>query len=111
MDSFRGLVTRMLGVINRRRFILSVPFWLARIQGSIFDGLKFISAGLLPTPFTRDQVAQLSQDNVVSEDARSFKDMGITPTAMDAEIADYLEPFRPYGQYDRITSSARDLRS
>ena len=111
VETFAELMHRMLGVINRRRMILPVPFWIARIMGSVASGVSFLSAGLITPPITKDQVILLQSDNVVSDGAKGLKDLGITPTAMAAEIADYLEPFRPYGQYDRITSSARDLRS
>ena len=111
VDTFRGLMQRMLGVINRRRLIVVVPFFVARLQGAVFDAIRFISAGLIPTPLTKDQVILLERDNVVSDGAKGFAELGITPTAMAAEIGEYLEPFRPYGQYDRITASAKDMRS
>jgi NADH dehydrogenase len=47
----------------------------------------------------------------VSDGARGFADIGITPTAMMAVLPDYLWRFRPSGQYDVIKESARNLRS
>lgn len=111
VESFRGLLRRMLGIIRRNRPIIAVPFWLARIQGSVFDTLAFVSAGLISPPVTRDQVELLGSDNVVSDGALGLADLGIQPTAMASELEDYLYPYRPYGQYARITASARDLKS
>ena len=59
---------------------------------------------------TRDQVKNLRKDNVVADGARGFAELGITPTAMDAVLPDYLWRFRPSGQYDAIKASARNLR-
>ena len=61
-------------------------------------------------PVTRDQVANLAVDNVVSDGAKGFADLGITPTAMMAVLPDYLWRFRPSGQYDAIKESAKNLR-
>ncbi|NNU79387.1 complex I NDUFA9 subunit family protein [Halovulum dunhuangense] len=108
--TFRGLMDRMLGVIRRRRLVLAVPFGIAKFQGRVFDILSRASGGLIPAPVTYDQVLLLERDNVVSPDARGFGDLGLSPTAMNSELADYLTPYRPYGQYARITDSAKDLR-
>lgn len=111
VDTFAGLMDRMLNVIRRRRLVVSVPQPIARLMGGTFGFLHRISGGLLPAPFTYDQVLQLGHDNVVAEDARDFADLGIQPTPMAAELEDYLTPYMPYGQYARLTASAKDLRS
>ena len=108
--TFRELMRKMLGIIRRRRLVLAVPMPVARLQGRVFSLLWKLSRGLLPVPFTHDQVIQLGRDNVVAPDARGFADLGLQPTPMESELPDYLTPYMPYGQYHRITSSARDLR-
>ncbi|MEM8657224.1 MAG: complex I NDUFA9 subunit family protein [Pseudomonadota bacterium] len=110
IDTFRGLMERMLRVIRRNRMILSVPMPIARLQGRVFAFLSRITRGLFPAPFTYDQVLMLAQDNVVSDGAKGFGDLGISPTAMAAELDGYLTPYMPYGQYARITGSAKNLR-
>ncbi|MEM8788228.1 MAG: complex I NDUFA9 subunit family protein [Pseudomonadota bacterium] len=110
VESFRALMERMLGVLNRRRAVLAVPMPIAKLQGWAFSTLSRLSAGLLPAPVTYDQVLLLARDNVVAADAKGFADLGIEPTAMEAVLPEYLTPFRPYGQYDRITKSAKNLR-
>ncbi len=47
---------------------------------------------------------------MVSEGAKTLADLGITPTAMEAVLPEYLWPFRPSGQYAAIKDSAKNLR-
>ena len=59
---------------------------------------------MLPTPpLTIDQVRLLESDNVVSETAkrsgRTLEGLGIEPVAIAAVVPDYLEQFRPRGQF------------
>jgi NADH dehydrogenase len=110
VETFRDLVKKMLGVINRRRFVASLPFWLAGLMGGVFDLVQTVTGGLLVNRIlTRDQVKNLRADNVVAEGAKGFADLGISPTAMDAILPDYLWRFRPAGQYDAIKASAKNL--
>ena len=109
--TFRELMQTMLAVVRRRRMILNMPFWAARIMAGAFNILRVVSLGLVTPPVTRDQVANLAVDNVVSDGAKGFADLGITPTAMMAVLPDYLWRFRPSGQYDAIKESAKNLRS
>ena len=108
--TFRELMQTMLAVVRRRRMILNMPFWAARIMAGGFNILRVVSLGLVTPPVTRDQVANLAVDNVVSDGAKGFVDLGITPTAMMAVLPDYLWRFRPSGQYDAIKESAKNLR-
>lgn len=110
VDHFRGLMDRMLRVIRRDRWVFAVPMPIAKLQGRVFGFLSQVSGGLLPAPFTYDQVLLLVRDNVVSDEALSFSDLGIAPTAMASVLESYLTPYMPYGQYARITSSAKNLR-
>ena len=111
VHSFRELMQLMLGVIRRRRLIVNTPFWMARIMASAFVIGRMLSFGLVKGPVTKDQVANLSIDNVVSEDAQGFDALGIHPTAMEAVLPDYLWRFRPSGQYDAIKESAKNLKA
>lgn len=109
--SLRELMAEMLHVINRRRLVLNLPFWVARIMGAGFDLVQWISGGLVTNRvLTRDQVKNLRRDNVVSPDAKGFADLGIQPTPFAAVIPDYLWRFRPNGQYEAIQASAKNLR-
>ena len=65
-ESFKALMQRMLGVIGRRALILAVPFFAARIMAFGLDMVQILTLGLIQnTQITRDQVRQLSRDNVV----------------------------------------------
>jgi len=63
------------------------------------------------TILTPDQVRSLAYDNVAAEDAKSFSDLGIRPTAMETVIPSYLWRFRPSGQYAAIKESAKNLKA
>ena len=110
--SFRELMQTMLDVIHRRRLIVNVPFFAARIMAFGFDLLQTLSLGLFTNSMiTRDQVRNLAQDNVVSDGARGFSDLGISPVALGSVLPEYLWRFRPSGQYDAIKESAKNLRT
>jgi NADH dehydrogenase len=94
--TFRQCLEEMLRVIGRKRMFVSIPFWIARIQGSIL--------GRLPNPvMTRDQVLLLQRDNVVSdaakEEGRTLEGLGIQPQTIEAILPSYLWRFRVHGQY------------
>ncbi len=111
VDTFRGLMGRMLKVIQRRRAVLNVPFFLANIMGFAFDAVQAVTLGLIENKMiTRDQVRNLRRDNVVSPDARGLADLGITPTAMEAVLPEYLWRYRPSGQFAAIKDSAKNLK-
>ncbi|WP_299672981.1 complex I NDUFA9 subunit family protein [uncultured Roseobacter sp.] len=110
--TFRELMQQMLAVIHRRRLVMNVPFFAARIMAFGFDMLQAVTFGLITNGMiTRDQVRNLANDNVVSEDAKGFADLGITPVTMASVLPDYLWRFRPSGQYDAIKESAKNLRT
>ena len=109
--TFRDLMGTMLAVIQRRRLVLGLPFFAARIMAAGFDFMQFATGGLIENKMlTRDQVANLARDNVVSPGARGFADLGITPAAMTAILPEYLWRYRPSGQYAAIKESAKNLR-
>lgn len=111
IKSFRALMQQMLGVIHRRRVIVAMPFWAARIMAGVLDIAKFVSFQLFPNNIlTRDQVRNLRRDNVVSDGAKGFADLGIEPATMDSVLPDYLWKYRPSGQYDDIQNSAKNLQ-
>ncbi|MEO1000553.1 MAG: complex I NDUFA9 subunit family protein, partial [Pseudomonadota bacterium] len=83
--SFRELMQRMLGVIRRRRLLLTVPFWAAKLQGRLLNLLPIVTLGLIPNSLlTLDQVRLLEKDNVVDPARPGFDALGIEPTPMDA---------------------------
>ncbi|MEO1306850.1 MAG: complex I NDUFA9 subunit family protein, partial [Pseudomonadota bacterium] len=110
VQSFKELMNGMLDVIRRRRLVANIPFGIARIMGFGFETLSRLSGGLIVPALTRDQIKNLAVDNVVSEDAKGFADLGIKPTSLDSVLPDYLWRFRPSGQYSDIKESAGNLK-
>jgi uncharacterized protein YbjT (DUF2867 family) len=101
--SFRQLMQFMLTAIDRQRFLVPIPFPLAKLQASLLQWL--------PTPpLTPDQVELLRGDLTVSDQAiregRTFAGLGIDPTAMASVVPSYLWRFRPSGQFARQTPDA-----
>ena len=111
VETFKELMQRMLKVTYRRRLILNVPFFVARIMGGTLDMVQAISGGLIENKLlTRDQAKNLERDSVVADDAQGFEALGISPTPMSTVLAGYLWRFRPHGQFDDIQASAKNLR-
>jgi NADH dehydrogenase len=99
--TFRQCMEELLAIVDRKRLLVSVPWWLARVQASIL--------GMLPNPvLTRDQLEQLRVHNVVSETAvhegRTFASLGIRPQALGTILPSYLWRFRSTGQFQRSPS-------
>lgn len=110
VETFRDLIHLMLKTIRRRRLVLGLPFWAGSALGRVTGAVSAITGGLAPQPVTVDQIRSLREDNVVGEGAKTFTDLGITPTAMEAVLPSYLWQFRPSGQYAAVKESARNLR-
>ena len=100
--TFRECIQLMLGIIRRRRLIFNIPAIVARIQASIMQLTAVV--GIKPM-LTSDQVKLLQSDNVVSDGARGFAELGMSPTSMEAVLETYLYAYRPYGQYTALSES------
>lgn len=109
--TFRELMMEMLSVIHRKRLVLNIPFFAAGIMAKLMELGQTLSLGIVPAQITTDQVANLRNDNVVSEGAKTLADLGIEPTTTASVLPSYLWRFRPSGQYYDITESAKTLRN
>jgi uncharacterized protein YbjT (DUF2867 family) len=94
--TFKELMEFVLETIERKRFLVPLPFALARFQAMFLQ--------LLPKPLlTPDQVEMLKTDNIVSEtaasDRRTLQGLGIEPTSMGTIVPSYLWRFRRTGQF------------
>ena len=94
--TFRECMELMLTIVRRRRLLVNIPFFFARIKAWFLQKSAWLG---FPPLLTVDQVRLLESDNVVGEDAAGFAELGIQPTAMEAVLEGYLYPYRPYGQY------------
>jgi len=94
----RDWVSLMLKITRRRRMLVDIPPFFARLKA------RFLQ--LLPNPLlTVDQVRLLAHDNVVSEGARTLADLGIEASAAEGIIEGYLYAYRPQGQYTQLTEN------
>ncbi len=96
--TFKQCMEELLTVIERKRLLVPVPWWVANLQASIL--------GLLPNPLlTKDQVLQLRQHNIVSEAAtkanRTLAGLDIQPQSIGTILPSYLWRFRAAGQFQR----------
>lgn len=94
--TFKELLDMIGTYSNRKRGYVSIPFWAAKIQGTFLQ--------ILPNaPLTVDQVRLLQSDNVVSaeaiREARTLKELGIEPQAVETIVPHYLVRFRPKGEF------------
>lgn len=96
--SFRQCLEEMLAVVERKRLLVPLPWWVSKLAASFL--------GLLPKPLlTRDQLEQLRSDNVVSPEAetegRTLAGLGIEAQSMATILPSYLWRFRAAGQFQR----------
>lgn len=109
--TMREIIAQVLDSVHRRRLVLNMPMWLARVGATGLDLASTLTGGLFTnTILGRDQLALLATDNVVSPDAMGFADLDIKPTAATSVLDEYLWRFRASGQYDAIKRSAKNLR-
>ena len=97
VETFKQLMQFVLATIERKRLLVPVPFFAAKLQAML---LQFA-----PSPLTLagDQVEMLRVDNVVSEAAkaegRTLQAIGIDPETIEAIVPSYLWRFRRAGQF------------
>jgi NADH dehydrogenase len=93
--SFRQLMELMLAEIDKRRFLVPIPWPVAGLMGAAGD----LASALIAPPITADQVKLLKVDNVVSGAYPGLAELGITPTTLEAVLPSYLYRYRKGGQY------------
>jgi NADH dehydrogenase len=103
--TFKALMVLLLAEIRSQRLLVPIPFLAADLLGRGGDLMARIG---LPPPITRDQVALLRADNVVSPGALGLKDLGVTPSALEPIIPTYLYRFQKGGQYADELKAARE---
>lgn len=109
--TLRDSVDQILNVIHRRKLVIGLPFFVGNIIATIFDAISAVTLGLITNGvLTRDQLRSLRSDSVVADGAKGFADLGISPLSASAIMPEYLWRYRPQGQYDAITASAKNLR-
>ncbi len=83
--------------IRAERLFIEVPFTAA-------FGLALFTRWLPKPPITDDQLIMLKTDNVVADDAKTLRDLGVEPKPLASIAPDYLVKYRRHG---RFSSKAR----
>ena len=90
--SFRELIEILLGEIKKKRFLVNIPFNIAKFQSYFLQ--------MLPNPIlTMDQVELLKYDNIISGEHPTLQDLGIQGKTIHSILPEYIYRFRTYGQF------------
>jgi uncharacterized protein YbjT (DUF2867 family) len=88
---FVDLLSYILKLTGRDLALVNMPVSLVRLQACL---LEMLPGKLL----TRDQLKMLAHDNVVTSAALGLSDLGISPTAVEQIVPDYLRRYRSGGR-------------
>ncbi|PCH48380.1 MAG: hypothetical protein COC18_02250 [Pelagibacteraceae bacterium] len=92
--SFKELMQILLSEINKKRFLIPIPWGMAKFQSYFLQ--------MLPTPLlTPDQVTMLRYDNVVSGEYKTLKNLKIKPTTIQSILPKYIYRFRSGGEFSK----------
>lgn len=80
--SMREIMELILEISKRKRFLVSVPSWFAKLKAFFLEFLPY-------PPLTRDQVELLHSDNIVTG-KNGLDVLGIAPTPMPPIISKYI---------------------
>jgi uncharacterized protein YbjT (DUF2867 family) len=92
--SFRELLEILLAMIDRRRYLVSIPYSVANLQAALLQWLP-------RPPLTVDQIRLLRHDNVASGRLPGLAELGIQPSGLEAILPSYLDSYRPGGRFAR----------
>ena len=90
--SFKELMEILLIEIKKKRFLISIPFSVAKFQSYFLQ--------LMPNPLlTPDQVEMLKYNNIVSGEYPTLQDLGISGKNIHSILPKYIYRFRAGGQF------------
>ena len=90
--SFKELMEILLIEIKKKRFLMPIPFGVAKFQSYFLQ--------MMPNPLlTPDQVEMLKYNNIASGDYPTLKNLGITGTTIQSILPSYIYRFRTDGQF------------
>jgi NADH dehydrogenase len=90
--SFKELMEILLKNIKKKRFLLPIPFGLAKFQSYFFQ--------MLPNPIlTTDQVEMLKHNCIVTGKYHTLEDIGISGETIENVLPKYIYRFRAGGQF------------
>tara|TARA_B100000674_G_scaffold180301_1_gene146076 strand:+ start:8 stop:985 length:978 start_codon:yes stop_codon:yes gene_type:complete len=91
--TFKEVLEKLLILINKKRFLIPFPFFLANISAKIFQ--------LLPNPLlTEDQLRLLKYDNILSGKYKNNSDIGFPSQRLfDEEVKKYSYMWKEGGEF------------
>ena len=91
--SLKNILLRLLKLINKKRFLISLPLFAAKLSANFFQ--------LFPKPLlTLDQLKLLKYDNVKSGKYQTNFDIGVPSTRIfDKEVEKYCYMWRDGGKF------------
>ena len=99
--SFKEIIKKILTQISKKRILLPMPLFLARLSASFFE--------LLPKPLlTKDQLRLLKYDNIPSGRYKTNSDIGIPSLRyFDEELKKYSYMWKEGGQFSTEKYSSK----
>ena len=91
--SLKEILKKLLNLINKKRLLIPLPFFIANISAKLFQ--------LFPKPLlTVDQLMLLKYDNISSHKYQTNSDIGVPSTRLfDKEVEKYCYMWREGGQF------------
>ena len=90
--SFKELMEILLIEIKKKRFLIPIPFGMAKFQSYFLQ--------MMPNPLlTPDQVEMLKYNNIVSGKYPTLKNLGISGKTIQSILPKYIYRFRTGGQF------------
>lgn len=95
--TLRELMEITLQQTHRKKLFMPLPVPVAKLAG--------VAAGICSSIFscapmiTVDQVNSLSRNNILQPGSPGLKELGVTPTGVDAILPTYLARYRPGGRF------------
>ena len=90
--SFKELMQILLAEIKKKRFLIPIPFGVAKFQSYFLQ--------MMPNPLlTPDQVELLKYNNIVSGELPTLEDLDIKGTPIQSILPKYIYRFRTGGQF------------
>ena len=90
--SFKELLEILLVEIKKKRFLIPIPFRVAKFQAYFLQ--------MMPNPLlTVDQVKLLQYNNIVSGNYPVLKDLGVSGTSIQTILPKYIYRFRTGGEF------------
>jgi len=90
--SFKELMEILLAEIKKKRFLINIPFNVAKFQSYFLQ--------MLPKPIlTADQVELLKYDNIPSGQYPNLNDLGVKGKTINSILPQYIYRFRTNGQF------------